>query len=101
MIFLQSLDLQECTAPHFKNLIHICLEPEAQGCGMTFNRFYVESKYPYFIPYRGRLLYFFSAAITVSLQFLGITMSLESVFWTQITKNMTPEDIMEDTFSKY
>ena len=24
-------DLQECTAHHFKDMIHICLEPEAQG----------------------------------------------------------------------
>ena len=42
-----------------KDLIHICLEPEAQGCGMTFNRFYVGSKYPYFISYRGKWLNLF------------------------------------------
>ena len=29
MIFLQPHDLQECTASHFKDLIHIYLEPEA------------------------------------------------------------------------
>ena len=58
-IFLQPLDLKECTVPHLKDLIHICLEPEAQGCGITFNRFYVGSKYPYFIPYRGKWLYLF------------------------------------------
>ena len=58
-IFLQPLDLQECTVPHLKDLIHICLELEAQGCGMTFNRFYVGSKYPYFISYRGKWVYLF------------------------------------------
>ena len=49
LIFLQPLDLQECTVPHFKDLIDTCLEPEAQGCGTTFNRFYFWSMYPYFI----------------------------------------------------
>ena len=34
--------------------IHICLEPEAQGSDMTINRIYVESKFPYFISYRGK-----------------------------------------------
>ena len=29
LIILQPLDLQECTVPHLKDLIHICLEPEA------------------------------------------------------------------------
>ena len=57
--FLQPLDLQECTVPHLKDLIHICLGPEAQGCGMTFKRFYVGSKYPFFISYRGKLVYLF------------------------------------------
>ena len=51
-IFLQPLDLQECKVPHLKDLIHICLEAEAQSCG-TFNVSYVGSKYPYFISYRG------------------------------------------------
>ena len=37
----------------------ICLEPETQGCGMTFNRFYVGSKHPYFISYRGKWMKFF------------------------------------------
>ena len=59
LIFLQPLNLQECTVPHLKDLIHICLEPELQGCGMTFNRFYVGSKYPYFISYRGKWVYLF------------------------------------------
>ena len=54
LIFLQPLDLEGCTVSHLKDLIHICLEPEAQGHGMTFNRFYVGSKYPYFISYRGK-----------------------------------------------
>ena len=40
---MQPLDLQEYTVPHLKDLINICLEPEAQDCGMTFNRFYVGS----------------------------------------------------------
>ena len=64
---LQRLDLQllqECTAPHFKDLIHICLEPEVQDCGMTFNRFYVGSKYPYFVSYRGKWLYLFCRVCT-------------------------------------
>ena len=65
LIFLQPLDLQGCTVPHLKDLIHICLEPEAQGCGMTFNRFYVGSKYPYFISYRGKWLYLFCHGCSV------------------------------------
>ena len=31
-MFLQPLKLQERTVPHFKDLIHISLEPEVQGC---------------------------------------------------------------------
>ena len=58
-IFLQPLDLQECTVNHCKDLIHISLEPEAQGCSMTFNRFYIGSKYPYFISCRGKWMYLF------------------------------------------
>ena len=45
--------------PHLKDLIHICLEPEVKGCGMTFDRFYVGSKYPHLITYRGKWLYLF------------------------------------------
>ena len=33
---MQSLNLEEHKVPHLKDLIHICLEPEAQGLGMTF-----------------------------------------------------------------
>ena len=29
-IFLQPLDLKECTVPHLKDLIHICLELKAK-----------------------------------------------------------------------
>ena len=36
-VFLQPLDLPETTVPHFKELILICLEPEAHGCGITSN----------------------------------------------------------------
>ena len=32
---MQPLDLQECTVPHIKGLIHICLEQEVHGCGTT------------------------------------------------------------------
>ena len=49
--FLQPYDLQECTVPHLKDLIHICLEIESQGHGIIFNMIYVCSKYPYFISY--------------------------------------------------
>ena len=38
------LDQNECLVPHLKDLIHICLEPEAQGRGMTFNVHYIGSK---------------------------------------------------------
>ena len=51
-IFLQPLDLQECTVPHLKDLINICLENESQGHYMTFNMIYDHSKYPHFISYR-------------------------------------------------
>ena len=33
--------MYNCTVPHLKDLIHICLEPEAQDCGMTFNMCFV------------------------------------------------------------
>ena len=33
---MQPLDLRESTVPQLKDLIHICLEPEAQGHSMTF-----------------------------------------------------------------
>ena len=36
-----------------KDLIHICLENESQGHGMTLNMIYDRSKYPHFISYRG------------------------------------------------
>ena len=36
LIFLLPLDLQERTVPNLKDLIHICLEPEAQGYSSTF-----------------------------------------------------------------
>ena len=49
-----SNELQECTIPRLKDLIHICLEQEVQGCGVTFNMCYVDSKYPDFILYRGK-----------------------------------------------
>ena len=32
--------LQGHTVLHLKDLIHIRLEPEIQGCGMTFNMWY-------------------------------------------------------------
>ena len=63
-IFLQPLDLKECTVPHLKDLIHICLEPEVQGCDMTFNRFFVGSIYPYFISYRGKWVNLFCRSFT-------------------------------------
>ena len=37
-----------------KDLIRICLESDAQSCGITFEMCYVGSKYPYFISYRGK-----------------------------------------------
>ena len=53
LVFSQPLDLQGCTVPHLKDLIHICLETESQVHGMIFNVIYVRSNYPYFISYRG------------------------------------------------
>ena len=53
LIFLQPLDLQGCTVPHLKDMIHICSETESQGHGITFNKIYLHSNYPYFISYRG------------------------------------------------
>ena len=38
-IFLLPLDSQECTVPPLKDLNHIYLESEVQGCGMLFNWF--------------------------------------------------------------
>ena len=46
-IFLQPLDLQECTVPHLKDLIHICLELEAQGHGVTFKVYNLGSQQPH------------------------------------------------------
>ena len=48
-IFFQPLNLQECTVPHLKDLIHICLQTEAKVHSMTFNVSYVGSKYPNFL----------------------------------------------------
>ena len=53
LIFLQPLNLQECTVSHLKDLIPIYLENESQGHSMTFNMGYLCSKYPYFISYIG------------------------------------------------
>ena len=36
LIFLQPLNLQECTVPHLKDLLHTCLEPDTQGTIITF-----------------------------------------------------------------
>ena len=43
-VFLQPLDLQEYTVSHLKDLIYICLEPEAQGCGMTYTIESIENR---------------------------------------------------------
>ena len=43
---LLPLDQNECLVPHLKDLIHICLEPEAQRRGMTFKAIFLGSKYP-------------------------------------------------------
>ena len=61
---LQPLDQNQSLVPHLKDQFHICLEPKAQGCGMTFNRFYVGTKYPYFISYRGKWVYLFCRSCT-------------------------------------
>ena len=60
-MFLQSLDLQECTVPHLKDLIHICLKLEAQGCDMTFNKFYVGTPISYHTEANGCI--FFAAVV--------------------------------------
>ena len=57
LVTLQSFNLQGSIVPHLKDLIHICLEPEAHDCGMTFYMCYVGSKYPYLIPHRGKWVY--------------------------------------------
>ena len=49
LIFLKSLDLQECTVFHLKYLLHICLEPDTKGPGMTFRVLWVVSKTFYLI----------------------------------------------------
>ena len=36
IMFLQPLDQNKCLVPHLKDLLHISLEPEAEGHGMTF-----------------------------------------------------------------
>ena len=40
-MFLQPFNLQGRTVPHLKDLIHICLETERQGHGITFNMIYL------------------------------------------------------------
>ena len=44
-IFSRSLDLGIHTVPHLKDLINICLEPEAQGHCLTFSPLFTMSKY--------------------------------------------------------
>ena len=41
-------DQNQCLVPHLKDPLHICLEPENQGHGMTLNVCNLGSKYPYF-----------------------------------------------------
>ena len=41
--------------PHLKDPIHICLEPKAQGRGMTFKLNFIESNYPQIPSYRPRI----------------------------------------------
>ena len=48
LIFFQPPYLQEHTVLHMKDLIHICLETESQGYGMTFNMIYDRSNLPSF-----------------------------------------------------
>ena len=65
-----------------KHLIHICLETEAHGSGMTFNICYVGSKYPYFISNRGKWVYIFLPQMYVYWfleNFPGATTDLEGV----------------------
>ena len=38
-------DQNECLIPHLKDLIHICLEPEAQRRGRTFRVIFFSSKH--------------------------------------------------------
>ena len=45
-MFLQPLDQKQCLVPHLKDLIHICLEPEAQERGVTFRGFLVGQNDP-------------------------------------------------------
>ena len=80
LIFLQPINLQGCTVPYLKDVTHICLEPEAQGCALTFNKFYVGSKYPYFISYRGKRLYLFCCGcISLNTEVLVPFVSLSTV----------------------
>ena len=43
---LQPLNWKDCKVHHFKDLIHIYLESEAQSCGMSVNVYYVGSNNP-------------------------------------------------------
>ena len=63
--FWSLLSYKKNKVPHLKDLIHICLEPEAQGWGMTFNRFYVGSNLPYFISLRDEWVYLFCRGCTM------------------------------------
>ena len=42
-------DQKKCLVPHLKDLLHIYLEPGAQGDGMLFKSIYIISKYPQII----------------------------------------------------
>ena len=53
LYFLWLLELKDCKVPHLKDMIHICLNSEAQVCGMTFKECKDGSEYPCFISYRG------------------------------------------------
>ena len=46
---MHQVDLQEIIAPHWKDPIHICLEPEAQELGIIFRVIFRQSKYPYLL----------------------------------------------------
>ena len=46
LVSLKSFDQNEHLIPHFKDPIHICLDPEAQERGMTFRTLYAHLIYP-------------------------------------------------------
>ena len=74
--FCSLLTCKNLKVLHLKDLIHICLESEGQGCGMIFYFCYIGSKDPYFISCRGYRKPYHSSVLTTVRPYGGGTVEV-------------------------